>query len=403
MDSSAPIAPPIRKGLSRPLMAISFIVFVDVLAFTLVLPYLPFYAEKFGASPSQVGLIITVFALCQFLAGPVLGKLSDQVGRKPVLILSQIGTFIGFIVLAFSNSLFMVYLARIIDGITAGNITVAQAAISDVTQPHERAKAFSLIGIAFGLGFFVGPAISGFLSHYGFQAPAWGAAFFSLCSILCTTFLFFDAPHIQAEKKPFKLTVRDTLQAFNLKPIANYLRIPKLRSLMMQLFFFNLSFSAQISGFAMFAERRLVWEGHPFGAKEVGYLYAYLGFLGIGIRGILINRLVTKLGERKTAYIGFALQGVGYLGYAFVQNIPQVLLAATIGSIGSSFIRPAVMAQMSRQVSPREQGALFGVGQSLASLASIFAPIIAGALLQHVSPESWAIFSGGAILVAFLF
>jgi DHA1 family tetracycline resistance protein-like MFS transporter len=385
---------------SRPLLAISFIVFVDVLAFTIVLPYLPFYAEHFGAKPAQVGLLITVFAICQFLASPVLGKMSDQIGRKPILFVSQIGTCIGFIVLAFANSLPLVYLARIIDGITAGNITVAQAAMSDVTKPQERAKAFSMIGVAFGLGFFLGPAFAGLLSPFGFQAPAYGAAFFSLASIVCTYFLFEDAPHIKARAVPFSLKWSDFGQAFNFKPVINYFKSPKMRQLMVQLFLFNLSFAGQISGFALFAERRLAFQGHPFGAKEVGFFYAYLGFLGIGIRSVLIDRLVKNWGERKTGYFGFFCQGLGYCGYAFVHTIPAAMVCATLAALGSGLIRPVIAAQMSTQVSEREQGVLFGVGQSLASLASIISPIIAGVLLQAASPGAWAMFCGVSMLLA---
>jgi DHA1 family tetracycline resistance protein-like MFS transporter len=384
-------------------LAIFFIVFVDILAFTLVLPYLPFFAEKFGATPTQVGLILTSFSLCQFLAGPVLGRMSDRMGRKPVLILSQIGTCLGFVILALSNSLWMVYLARIMDGITAGNITVAQAAISDITKPHERAKAFSLIGVSFGLGFFVGPAISGFLSHFGNQAPAWGAAVLSFLSILSTLFFFQDAREVQESKAPFQIGMKDLAEAFNFKPIFEYLKLPAVRPLLIQFVFFNLSFSAHISCFALFAERRLTWEGIPFGAREVGYLYAYLGLLGIGVRSFVISALIERFGEKTTSKIGFLAQGLGFSAYAFVHTLPMALLASTLSSIGSGLIRPSVAALMSHAVGPKEQGILFGVGQSLASIASIIAPIIAGMLIGNVSLESWALFAGSMMLLAFLF
>jgi DHA1 family tetracycline resistance protein-like MFS transporter len=388
---------------SRPLLAIFFIVFVDILAFTLVLPYLPFYAEHFGATPTQVGLILTSFSFCQFLAGPVLGRMSDRMGRKPVLILSQIGTCLGFIILALSNSLWMVYLARIMDGITAGNITVAQAAISDITKPQERAKAFSLIGVSFGLGFFVGPAISAVLSHFGPQAPAWGAAFLSFLSILSTLAFFHDSQSVQDEKPPFRIGPSDLAHAFDFKPLLNYLREAEVRPLLLQFFFFNLSFSAHISCFALFAERRLTWNGVPFGPKEVGYLYAYLGLLGIGVRSWVISALINKFGERGTSRIGFVAQGIGFATYAFVNSVPMALFASTLSSIGSGLIRPSVSALMSHAVGPKEQGSIFGVGQSLASMASIFAPIIAGLLIGHVSLEAWAWFAGGTMLMAFLF
>jgi MFS family permease len=388
---------------SRPLLAIFLIVFVDILAFTLVLPYLPFYAEQFGATPTQVGLILTSFSLFQFLAGPVLGRMSDQMGRKPVLILSQIGTCLGFVLLALSQNLWMVYLSRILDGITAGNITVAQAAISDITKPEQRAKAFSLIGVSFGLGFFVGPAVAALLSHLSPESPAWGAAILSALSVVCTLLLFRDDEEVHRHRQPFRITYRDLSEAFNFEPIVRYLKNLQLRPLMMQFFFFNLSFSAHISCFALFAERRLMWDGHPFGPKEVGYLYAYLGFLGIAIRSWLIGTLIRWLGERGTSRLGFMLQALGFSAYLFVDSIQGAILASTCSSIGSGLIRPTLGAMMSHAAPPREQGGVFGVSQSLASIASIIAPLIAGLIIEHASLEAWAAFAGGSILFAFIF
>ncbi len=388
---------------SKPLFAIFFIVFVDILAFTLILPYLPFYAERFGATPTQVGLIVTSFSLCQFLAGPVLGHLSDRVGRKPILITSQIGTCVGFVILALSNNLWMVYLSRILDGITAGNLTVAQAAISDITKPADRARAFSWIGVAFGTGFFIGPAISGLLSHFGPEAPAWGAAFISLCSIFSTAVLFRDSGPMLETKKPFRVSRSDLLRALDLRPLAHYLRHPGLKPILRQFFFFNVSFSAHISCFALFAERVLTWNGKPFGPTEVSYLYAYLGFLGIAVRSWLIGLLIRRFGERGTSKIGFLAQGLGFGAYAFVTDIPGALIASTLSSIGSGLIRPSLSARMSHEVSPKEQGAIFGVSQSLASIASILAPVIAGFILGSVSVRAWAVFSGGMMLIAFVF
>ena len=387
---------------NRALAAIFMIIFVDILALTLVLPYLPFFAEHFGASPTQVGLIITVFAFCQFLSGPVLGRMSDQMGRKPILILSQIGTCVGFIILALAQSLWMVYFARILDGITAGNITVAQAAISDVTQPKERTKAFSMIGIAFATGFFIGPAISGLLLHFGPQGPAWGAAFLSLGSIITTATLFKDNAEIHHDKQPFQITWSTFAEGINLKPMVKYLSLPRLKELLYQFFFFNVSFSAYISCFALFAEYRLTYNGHAFGVREVGYLYAYLGFLGIIIRSFLIDRLLNRFGEKTTSRIGFIAQGLGYCSFCFVYSIPSVLIAATFGAIGSGLVRPCLASLTSREVGPREQGSLFGVSQSLAAIASIIAPMIAGFLIGHASLNAWALFAGLSILFALM-
>src|SRR5207302_622929 len=160
---------------------------------------------------------------------------------------------------------------RILDGITAGNLTVAQAAISDLTPPKERAKSFALIGISFGFGFFIGPAISAGLLHFGEQAPAWGAAVLSLASIVSTVFLFHDDPSIHSDKKPFHFGINDLVEGLNFKSLRTYFHRPTLKPYLLQFFFFNLSFSAHISCFALFAERRLVYNGHPFGAKEVSF------------------------------------------------------------------------------------------------------------------------------------
>src|SRR6185295_18708089 len=172
-----------------PLLSIFLIVLVDVLGLTIILPLLPFYAESMGATPRVVGALVSAYAICQLLAGPPLGHLSDRVGRRPVLLVSQVGTFIGFLILGFAQSLWMVFLARIIDGLTAGNLTVAQAYIADVTTPENRTKSFGYIGIAFGLGFLVGPAISGFLAQFGNTYPIFAAAGLSFTSIMCTYFL----------------------------------------------------------------------------------------------------------------------------------------------------------------------------------------------------------------------
>src|SRR5271154_6125619 len=179
----------------RRLFAIFLIVLIDVLGLTIILPLLPFYSEHMGASAITVGAIISVYSLCQFVAGPVLGSWSDRIGRKPILILSQIGTCIGFLVLASAHSLFWVFVSRIIDGFTAGNLSTAQAYISDVAAPQERAKQLGRISVAFAIGFFVGPALTAFFYHFGYQAPILLAARASFSKNQAGTFFFFSHIH----------------------------------------------------------------------------------------------------------------------------------------------------------------------------------------------------------------
>src|SRR6202142_3552114 len=188
-----------RSLRSSPLLPIFLIVAVDVLGLTIMIPLLPFYAKKLGAGRSQVGWRVGVYALCQLFSGPLLGRMSDHIGRKPLLIVSQIGTLIGFLITAFAGTLWVVFLGRIIDGATAGNLSLAQAYISDVTKPEERAKSFGVIGIAFGLGFLIGPAISGFLSQFDYRYPMFAAALMSFCSIMATTFLLPSASTVHKQ------------------------------------------------------------------------------------------------------------------------------------------------------------------------------------------------------------
>ena len=231
-----------------PLLPIFLIVCVDVLGFTIILPLLPFYAEHFGASPTTVGLLVSTYAFCQLIAGPMLGRISDRVGRRPLLLVSQMGTFIGFLILAFADSLWMVFLSRIIDGLTAGNLSLAQAYISDVTEPENRAKSFGLIGIAFGMGFLVGPGVSGFLAQFSYQYPIFAAAGLSFTSILCTYFLLPSSKPAPEEAGTAKrLTILDW------RNYLRYFRRPGLAPLLWQFLAFAFAFSTFMTGFALFA------------------------------------------------------------------------------------------------------------------------------------------------------
>ncbi len=371
----------------RELLPIFLIVLVDILGLTIVLPLLPFYAEKYGASAFTASSIFTVYAVCQLFSGPLLGDLSDRIGRKPVLLLSQVGTLIGFILLGFAETLWLVFLARIIDGVTAGNITVAQAAISDVTEPHERAKSFALIGISFGLGFLVGPAISGYLSHYGYHYPVFAAAGLSFLSILATTFLLPKHKPIPSGKER-KLGFRDWGH------YAKYFGRPKLGNLLLQFFLFAFAFGLFMSGFALFSERRF-----DFGPKQVGYMYAYAGFLGLMIQGGLLGRLVTVFGEHKLSVVAFVLSMIGYAVLGFSFDYIGLFTACTVFSIGHSAIRPCLSSLISQQADKTEQGVVLGLTQSLNSVATIITPLVGGVLIELSHLTSWALLAAGASLL----
>jgi MFS family permease len=384
--------------MKSPLLPIFLIVVVDVLGLTIMLPLLPFYAEHFGASPGVVGLLVSTYALCQLIAGPVLGQISDHVGRKPVLTVSQIGTFAGFLVLAWAPNLFIVFLARVIDGLTAGNLSLAQAYISDVTRPEERAKSFGVIGVAFGIGFLIGPAISGFLSTYGYQYPIFAAAALSATSILSTYFLLPGAPVIpESEKRDGPpLPAGRRLRVLDWGRYAAYFKRPVLAQLLWQFFAFAFSFAIFMSGFALFAERRFTWNGHPFGVKEVGYIFAYVGFLGIILQGGLIGRLVKRFGETKLVSCGFISATAGFALIGFMYHLPGLLVASTLASFGTGVLRPALTSLITQHAGREEQGIVLGLTQSLMSVAQIVAPVIGGFLIDRELLTTWAV-TGAAL------
>ncbi len=391
-----PLLPSKASLRKSPLLPISLVVSVDVLGLTIILPLLPFYAERLGASAAVGGSLISVYAFCQLIAGPLLGRISDQVGRRPLLLVSQAGTFIGFLILAFAGSLWVVFLSRIIDGLTAGNLSLAQAYISDVTRPEERAKSFAIIGIAFGMGFLIGPAISGFLAGFSYQYPIFAAAALSLTSILTTYFLVEDSPrHPRNDERRFTL--------LDWGNYVRYFRRPGLAPLLLQFWAFAFAFAIFMSGFALYAERRFTWNGHPYGPKEVGYIFAYVGFIGIILQGGFIGRLVKAMGERGLVRAGFVLSAVGLAWMGFTYTLPMLLVVSALAGIGTGAIRPPLTSLITQHADRSEQGAVLGLTQSMMSTAQIIGPMIAGALIQQYWLAAWAVSAAACAAVALLF
>ncbi len=373
---------------NRPLLSIFLIVLIDILGFTIILPLLPFYAERFGASPAVVGWLLSSYGICQLISGPILGQISDRIGRKPILLVSQAGTFIGFMMLALSNNLALIFIARIIDGLTAGNISVAQAYIADVTDPKNRAKAFGLIGIAFGFGFLVGPALAGYLSQFGHAMPIFAAAGLSGLSILATASFLPSKPKVEGVEASSGESTGG--RSLNWKVYAGFFQEEGLKNLLWQFTAFVFAFSIFFSGFALFAERRFSWHGVPFGPREVGYVFAYGGVLGMFIQGGLIGRLVKWCGESKLVKTGFLLTCAGFLGLGVAHQISELMIAITISFVGVSMIRPALTSLITQKGGRERQGTVLGLTQSLMSVSQITAPFISGILIQHQFLRGWA-------------
>ncbi|MBY0414626.1 MAG: MFS transporter [Bdellovibrionales bacterium] len=378
-----------------PMIPIFLIVLVDVMGMTIILPLLPFYSQSLGATPFVVGMIVSVYGLCQFIAGPILGQASDKVGRKRILVISQVGTCIGFIMLAMSHNLVLIFLARIIDGLTAGNISVAQAYISDVTTPKERTKAFGMLGSAFSLGFIIGPALSGLLAKYGPHYPIILAACLSATSILATIFILPNneiAPQTAPRNK------------FAAKNIQKYFNVKEVAPLLLQFFMFIFAFSFFMSGFAMFCGQKFFYEGRHFGAEQVGWLFTFMGCMSLIVQLGLLRKLSEKLGERKLILLGFIAMSAGYFFVGEVATIPFLLLALILNTFGSSVLRPSITSQITKIIPRDQQGAILGVTQSLQSVAQIVAPLISGYLIGTGNLTGWAwtcacIAFGGMILL----
>lgn len=371
------------------LLPITLIVFIDVLGFAVVIPLLPFQAQRLGATPAVVGALIASYALCSLFTGPLLGRWSDRYGRKPVLLLSQFGSLLGFVMLALAPSLVWLFLARALDGLTAGNLPTARACISDVTAPQDRSAAFGLIAAAFGFGFMIGPAGAGLLSHLGPAVPLWVAAALSALSMLCTWRLLpARAPHPAPATVSAKQSMRELVSEAGIAPQ------------LWQWFLFIVAFSVFTAGFALFCERRLQYAGEAFGPTQVGLVLAYLGTLGLIAQLAMLKNLVRRFGEARVVGASFAAGSLSYLALGFTQGLPLLLVSLGLIGMVTSLLRPSLLGLISQQVAASRQGAVFGLTQSLQSLAMILGPLIAGALIHYGWLSGWAWTSAALLLLA---
>ena len=383
--------------MRSPLGPIFLVVLVDVLGLTIVIPLLALYAERFGASPLVASLLVPTYAVCQLVAGPILGSLSDRHGRKRLLVISQLGTLAGFVLLANANALWMVFAGRALDGITAGNLTIAQAYIADRTAPEKRASAFAIIGIAFGLGFLVGPAIGGIASReISPSAPFYIAAGLSALSILASIFV------LPKEEASTRRTFDAKLKIISWGQYARFFAQAPMRGLLLQFFVFMLAFNFFFGGFALFAERTYVWDGHPFGEREIGVTFALSGFIGAFVQGGMIKRLVPRFGEGKLIAFAFASFAVGFVLLGASPTLTMLGAAIVASAIGHSLLRPNLTALVTRWADPRDQGAVLGLTQSLAALGSIIAPPIAGWLITHDQLSVWTWVAGATAALGLL-
>ena len=378
-----------QPGISAPegsplgLVPTGIVVAVDATALGIILPLLPFYSQRLGATPFMIGALMSVYAACQLVAGPAVGMLSDRYGRRNVLLLSQLGTFTGLVLLASAGSLTLVFAARIIDGLTSGNISVAHAYAAERSPPSARKQALGMTSGAIGTGLLIGPALSGFLVPYGQAAPIWAAATLSLLSILSTALLLPPDQHSSDAVSTQRIPAR--------RPARTLLGMRyawRLLGLLLVYFVANAMFLSQIG---LFLSARFTWAGHPFGARELGCVFAYAGFINILIQGLLISRISLFVSDRSIVVIAFGCMGAGFLALAFAAEVSLLAVCLTLIIAGSMFARSTLTAELSRSAALNRQGMVMGFNQSLMSVANILAPLLSGALIGRGLHTVWAI------------
>lgn len=368
------------------LLIIFLVVFIDLVGFGIVIPILPYYAQEFGASAWSLGWLMTTYSLMQFLFAPIWGRVSDYVGRRPVLLVSLIGTSISLSILGAAGSLEWLFIGRLLAGISGANISTAYAYVSDVTREEDRAKGMGLIGAGFGLGFIFGPAIGGVLSRYGYRTPMFAGALLALLN-LCFAFFKLEEPRLPREIRESHRTKR-----FDLETIRAAFEDPRSR-IGIGLFFLTTFAVTQMEVvFALYLGKRF-----NFGAEKAGVLLAVVGLIMATIQGGLIGRLAKRFGERNLITTGAALCALGLVGFASADMIPLLVAALVVLALGHGVLHPSLSSLASLGASAQRRGATMGVFHSAGSLARVLGPPCAGWLFDQVSWRSP--FFSGAIVV----
>lgn len=375
-------------------MAILFlIVFVDLVGFGIIIPLLPFYGEHFQASPLVVAMIMATYSLGQFIAAPFWGRLSDNIGRRPVLIISLFGAVLSYIWLGFASTLWMLFAARAVGGLMAGNISTAFAYIADVTTPANRAKGMGLVGAAFGLGFIAGPAIGGILAGSDpatadFQTPAFVAAGMSFLAFVLTIVLL-------KESLPEEVRAKRTLQPrqSRLKQFKIILATPGVGMLVTLSFLATFVFAGMETTFAMWSRRQFGW-----GPEQNGYLFAFIGLIAAALQGGAVGRLAKRFGEANLIVQGAVALALGMALIPFCTTVEMLVLAMVIVAYGFSVINPALNSLISLRTDATKQGQTMGVARSATTLARVVGPAWAGVLFAMLGKD-WPYWGGTVVMI----
>ena len=376
--------------------ALFLIVFVDLVGFGIIIPLLPFYGEHFDASPDQVGLLMATYSFAQFLSAPAWGRLSDRVGRRPVLVVTLVGSTVAYVGLAFADSLVMLFAARAFGGAMAGNISTAFAYVADVTSPAQRARGMGLIGAAFGLGFSFGPAIGGILAGddpvtADYRTPALVAAAFSLVALGLTVAMLKESLSAEVRARQASIPRHTRAQQFR-----DALTRPGVGLLVLTSFMAILVFAGLESTFAMWARRSMGW-----GPQQTGILLAFVGLFTAAIQGGLVGRLAKMWGERNLVIQGAVALAIGMVLIPLAPSLPVLILAMAIVGYGFGVISPSLNSLISLQVPAEHQGGMMGVSRSAATLGRVVGPALAGVVFAHFGKD-WPFFAGAVVMMGVL-
>lgn len=392
---------------NRRLLTVFLIVFIDLLGFGLILPILPFYAAAFGAGAFTTGLLVASYAAAQLVGAPLLGRLSDRYGRRPLLLVSLFGTLVGFILLGVANTLWLLFAARLLDGLTGGNISVAQAYITDVTDEKNRARGLGLIGAAFGLGFIIGPAAGAFLSRIGSglafaEGPLAGLAWrFALPAFAAAALALFNLGAVYRWLPESLDAARRAALARNGRPEISLRALraafarPAVGPLLHTRFWFALAFSTFQTIFPLYAAYR-------FGLDEVstGYILTYVGILVVLVQGVGIRYLTARIPERRLIVAAILLMTPSLLAWAFAPNVPFLLVVLIPIALAGGTLNTVINSVLSKAVLPHETGGILGLAAALESSTRVVGPTLGGALLQGLG--TWAPGVFGALVLAWL-
>jgi MFS transporter, DHA1 family, tetracycline resistance protein len=377
----------------KTLVFVFLTVFLDLLGAGILIPIMPYLVRQFRTDAFTVGMLSVSFSLAQFVAAPVLGALSDRVGRRPVLIFSILGSAFGYFLFGWAGSLWVMFLARVIDGATGGNISTAMAAIADTSEPKDRAKNFGLVGMAFGLGFIIGPALGGLLSKISLQAPAYGAGCIALCTALFG-YLRFPETLPPERRKAGAVTLAE---ANPLQSVAGALARREIRMFLVALFFLNFAFAGLQTNFANFT-----LEKFSFGPDDNAWVFAFIGLLAALMQGVVVRRLLPVLGERKMAIQGFLYFIAGFCVVAAAQAAWWVFPGVALIAVGSSFTNPTLNGLISQRSAANEQGTILGTTQSVLSLTRVAGPAWAGYVFDKYGPPA-PYWTGAAFIAVAMF